>query len=178
MNIFFLERPATRAYNTCPARIGWFCSWWSPWSLHTWGQAPPCLAQWKPGPLRTLPSTCLRCASCLRTCRGWISPFLMCYSSVWNCAFFLLSPFRRDGFSSGMPNTNPRFNSRALFPSTPPRAGYLQTCHPTMWVNPPVKWKEGKAPSQRIWADEPYITRAKNMQLIGMEKRKMTVLKP
>lgn len=105
-------------------------------------------------------------------CR-WSSPFLMRCSSIWNYAFFLLSAFRRDEFSSGMPNTNPHFISRALFSSTPPQAGYLQTCHPIMWVNLPVKWKEGEASSQKIWADEPYITHAKNMQLIEMEKRKV-----
>lgn len=52
-------------------------------------------------------------------CR-WSSPSLTRCSSVWNGAFFLLSPFRRDGFSSGIPNTNPHFIARAPFPSFSP----------------------------------------------------------
>lgn len=136
-------------------------------SVDVWGPACGCSAP--PARVALLVLVCLLPAE---------QPFLTCCSSIWNGAFFLPSPFRRDGFSSGVPNTNPHFISRAHFPSTPPQAGYLQTCHPTTRVSPPVKRKEGKAPSQRIWADEPYITRAKNMQLIGREKQKTIVFKP
>lgn len=146
-----------------------------PGAFCTWGWLTLRPSPWQAGGLWVGAQLHLsqRCFSFSRACCTWSRP-LMPGSSIWNCVFFLLSSFRKDVFSSGMPNTNPHFISRALFPSTPPWAGYLQTCHPTTRVNLPVKWKEGKAPSQRIWADEPYITRAKNMQLIGMEKRKLS----
>lgn len=174
--VFFLERPVIHGYSTCTTSIRWFHSSWSPWSILSLrlvtsvAHLSDSLGGLPLGAQLHLSEWCF--LSSQASCR-WSSPVLMHCSSVWNCAFSLLSPFRRDGFSSGMPNTNPHFISRALFPSAPPRAGYLRTCHPTTRVNLPVKWKEGKAQSQQIWADEPYITRAKNMQLIGMEKQKM-----
>ena len=65
-------------------------------------------------------------------------PFLTCCRLVQNCAFLLLPLL--EGLDLALAcQIQTLTSSPELFPSTPPRAGYLQTCHPTTRVNPPVK---------------------------------------
>lgn len=82
---------------------------------------------------------CLSCVFCFACLLEAEFVFLMCCSSIWNCAFFLFFFFRRDGFSFGMLNINFYFILRVFFSFVFFRESYLQICYFITRVNLLVK---------------------------------------